>query len=548
MLVLNNPIVLCAFMILNVNSAFGKTLRNAEVKQGGRDLMFGADAASANAELENQWENFAVEQQMSIPTTMAPAVPSAPPTAAPTPTPPPTTEAETAPPTASATPNPTATPPPTIVLTPEPTPEPTPNPTTLPPTGPVSLFLDEDDVFDEFSLVECQGDCDDDSDCEFGLICFQRDIETVDVPGCLGDAATVGDGFDDFCIKPQTDDTLVIVGDEGIPASSFPLGKCQGDCDIDDDCAEGLSCFDRVGDEIVPGCIGAGGSTWDYCFDPSATDKELNFVGLPDPVWEYFELNQCEGDCDFDSDCGIGLVCWQRDAGDDGVVPSCTGDANTIETGAEDYCIIRPSPTYLSSVYDHFEVANEGTLPIGLCSGDCDFDSECEGDLICYYRKAFDPVPGCEGLGEDNFDYCVPPDTPDKALDFVGDEENGYYELKECEGDCDFDSDCDLGLACFQRDAGDDGIIPGCAGNANDLGTGSEDFCIKRPSDTYLISAFDDIDFAEDGLYPLPNCAGDCDTDVDCATGLTCFTRLGTGGVPGCEGEGEEDFDYCIIP
>lgn len=78
-------------------------------------------------------------------------------------------------------------------------------------------------------------DCDDDSDCEFGLICFQRDIETVDVPGCLGDAATVGDGFDDFCIKPQTDDTLVIVGDEGIPASSFPLGKCQGDCDIDDD-------------------------------------------------------------------------------------------------------------------------------------------------------------------------------------------------------------------------------------------------------------------------------------------------------------------------
>ena len=59
--------------------------------------------------------------------------------------------------------------------------------------------------------------------------------------------------------------------------------------------AEGLSCFDRVGDEIVPGCIGFGGTTWDYCFDPTATDKELNFVGLPDPQWDYFELNQCEG-------------------------------------------------------------------------------------------------------------------------------------------------------------------------------------------------------------------------------------------------------------
>ena len=73
---------------------------------------------------------------------------------------------------------------------------------------------------------------------------------------------------------------------------------------LDFNSAEGLSCFDRVGDEIVPGCIGFGGSTWDYCFDPSATDKELNFIGFPpqpEGVWDYFELNQCEGDCDFDS-------------------------------------------------------------------------------------------------------------------------------------------------------------------------------------------------------------------------------------------------------
>lgn len=29
--------------------------------------------------------------------------------------------------------------------------------------------------------------------------------------------------------------------------------------------------------------------------------------------------------------------------------------------------------------------------------------------------------------------------------------------------------------------------------------------------------------------------------DEDCAEGLTCFTRLGTGEVPGCTGDGEED-------
>lgn len=72
-------------------------------------------------------------------------------------------------------------------------------------------------------------------------------------------------------------------------------------------------------------------------------------------------------------DCAIGLVCLQRDAGDSGEVPSCTGDANALGTGGEDYCVLRPSDTYLSSVYDHFEESNEGTFPIPLCSGDCDF-------------------------------------------------------------------------------------------------------------------------------------------------------------------------------
>ena len=59
------------------------------------------------------------------------------------------------------------------------------------------------------------------------------------VPGCNGDADTVGDGFDDFCIRPQTNDTLVIAGDEGFPADAFPLQACQGDCDEDADCDEG---------------------------------------------------------------------------------------------------------------------------------------------------------------------------------------------------------------------------------------------------------------------------------------------------------------------
>ena len=48
------------------------------------------------------------------------------------------------------------------------------------------------------------------------------------------------------------------------------LGLCQGDCDSDGDCQEGLICFQRNGKEPVPGCGGGGRSSWDYCTTPTA--------------------------------------------------------------------------------------------------------------------------------------------------------------------------------------------------------------------------------------------------------------------------------------
>ena len=33
-----------------------------------------------------------------------------------------------------------------------------------------------------------------------------------------------------------------------------PLSACQGDCDSDSDCADGLTCFQRDGYTVVPGC------------------------------------------------------------------------------------------------------------------------------------------------------------------------------------------------------------------------------------------------------------------------------------------------------
>merc|ERR1739841_128709 len=45
------------------------------------------------------------------------------------------------------------------------------------------------------------------------------------------------------------------------------LGKCQGDCDTDSDCASGLKCWQRSGYTDIPGCTGTGKKDWDYCVD-----------------------------------------------------------------------------------------------------------------------------------------------------------------------------------------------------------------------------------------------------------------------------------------
>lgn len=138
-------------------------------------------------------------------------------------------------------------------------------------------------------------------------------------------------------------------------------------------------------------------------------------------------------DCDFDSDCLLGLVCYQRGNLDGPDVPGCVGDASSIATGGEDFCIERPTSNWLNIVYDFED--DIGTYPIGRCSADCETgksfvrclpfggrqtisfsffllvtttDEDCEGSLICFSRtNEDDPVPGCIGEGEEAYSYCI---------------------------------------------------------------------------------------------------------------------------------------------
>ena len=105
----------------------------------------------------------------------------------------------------------------------------------------------------------CMGDCDSNADCKSGLSCFQRNDNTP-VPGCSGDGVR---GYD-YCVVPE----LAPVrqgryGWEGCGTDKCDV--CMGNCDSNEDCKPGLSCFHRLGFTKVPGCFGDGARNAGYC-------------------------------------------------------------------------------------------------------------------------------------------------------------------------------------------------------------------------------------------------------------------------------------------
>ena len=40
------------------------------------------------------------------------------------------------------------------------------------------------------------------------------------------------------------------------------------------------------------------------------------------------------------------------------------------------------------------------------CNSSLCFCSDCSGDLRCYQRHGYDPIPGCVGEGTEGWDYC----------------------------------------------------------------------------------------------------------------------------------------------
>jgi len=55
-------------------------------------------------------------------------------------------------------------------------------------------------------------------------------------------------------------------------------------------------------------------------------------------------------------------------------------------------------------------VADNKDSLLGLCQGKCKDNGDCEGDLLCFAREEGDiDVPGCSGIPEGKYYYCVAP-------------------------------------------------------------------------------------------------------------------------------------------
>eukprot|EP00563_Minutocellus_polymorphus_P003093 CAMPEP_0181044952 /NCGR_PEP_ID=MMETSP1070-20121207/13543_1 /TAXON_ID=265543 /ORGANISM="Minutocellus polymorphus, Strain NH13" /LENGTH=586 /DNA_ID=CAMNT_0023123437 /DNA_START=73 /DNA_END=1835 /DNA_ORIENTATION=+ len=224
------------------------------------------------------------------------------PTAAATATVGPTAAATTAVPTVDATGTPVPTPPPTYAK--------------------IRYIGDDPDI----AMRMCEGDCDDDDDCEGDLVCMQRSDDEP-IPGCGGTARDEKD----YCIQPPVS-AAVIAAAQAAPSS--PAGMTTtvvGAAVVGAASAVVLGMFYLIQWRVLefkdPIRI-------DLCQIGGTICQTIDIRYIDDDPT--ITLRVCEGDCDNDNDCEGDLVCMQRS--DDEPVPGCGGTARD----EKDYCIQPP--------------------------------------------------------------------------------------------------------------------------------------------------------------------------------------------------------------
>jgi len=255
---------------------------------------------------------------------------------------------------------------------------------------------------------------------------------------------------------------------------------------------------------ITPGvCNGVPNTDWSCC----TRKKPCNIGG---------------GDCDSDSDCAGNLKCGTDNCAADfsspgsnwGLVADCCFGATPAPTSAPGQCNGVPNVDWSCCT---------SSSPCDVGGGDCDYDSDCSGDLTCgnnnckrdysspgsNWHSVADccetPPPRCSGVPYTDWSCC----TNSEPCDVGG-------------GDCDSDSHCMAGLKCGNNN---------CKRDFSSSGSNwarSADCCETAPTTTTSApappcSGDPTTDWACcSSSSPCDVGGGDCDSDSDCAGDLTC--------------------------
>jgi len=242
----------------------------------------------------------------------------------------------------------------------------------------------------------------------------------------------------------------------------------------------------------------------------------------------------CEGDCDYDGQCGGQMRCYFRT----GLtrIPGCIAGGHTDVENA-DYCI-NPNSLDVPPTFP-----NKGfRRRMRDCKGDCDNNGDCASKK-CYQRgilgiNAWGRVPGCTSGGDEDledYDYCF----PGGWLNLIyGGRRSPVAGIQNCQGDCNSDDECEGNLRCKQRFSGE--AVQGCpAGGKGE--TKATDYCYSRV-------ALDAAGGTKGYRRRFKNCYGDCDNNGDCLSGRCQQRNHVKETIPGCESFGAGDlptYDYC---
>ena len=314
--------------------------------------------------------------------------------------------------------------------------------------------------------------------------------------------------------------------DNPIDRDAYPSGggRCQGECDSDDDCQGHLQCYQRSDYEDVPGCINNhdedNRGSWDYCYDPLASFEPESLVNSTPAL-------------------------YKRGATQYSYHPII------LEAGIErlirrdHWNQLRHEVSALSSQIDELASRDDYAIYAQVLNASATraqtaalFDLAAQLDRFAA-SDSFADYTG--GLGQSPHPFPQMNLTRRWAV----------LPFTQCNvvGKGPFNSFAAAGEACTRNESSCSGVVAwdGCTGDGPFFTCGKvPEHCSDEAASATQSPAGVELrgeDMNDPGSGGL--CEGDCDGDDDCPGSMLCFERDDYEQVPGCIGQGRSGMDYC---